>query len=105
MPFAIKIYGPKKDILSQKDFNYYDTGFYFCQQLDTITKKGIEKVMIITKNLDEIDISNTLKEAEKKFKLLNETTRHYVFKIVEYPEGNKKIDSYHSGEEYGKERD
>jgi hypothetical protein len=89
MKYMIRIYGPNIN-LKKYGIEAYNTNKYFCQKLDVFTKKGIESTIVITdgKNLDEIDLSSTLVEAEKKVQLLKKINKHYVFKIIEYPEGD-----------------
>lgn len=98
MGFAIKIY--QNHVLS----NYHGLKIigYYCQSINVITRKKLERQIVVVdgKNKDEIEIFPTLVDAEKVLDTLKETNKKYVFKIIEYPEGNTNNSQEVNNEEY-----
>jgi len=108
MNFAIKIIAPKK-VHIFRQYSEATVTRYYAQTIETITNKGINRLIILCDGSDpeEVDLSETLIEAEEKIKELRLEVKYYVFKIIEYPEGAENtiagIDS-RPGEKDGKHR-
>lgn len=92
MPFAIKLEITK---------NYYDNQpenliRYYSQTIETLVNGvGLDQMILLTDGEDpeEVDLSSTLIEAEKKLKELTGNKKYkniLSLKIVEYPEIQKE---------------
>lgn len=87
MPFAIKLELKPFDLTTE-----LNSVRYYCQTLETLNDGvGLTEMVILTdgKDPEEVDVSSTLVEAEKKLERLTANKKYkniLSLKIVEFPE-------------------
>lgn len=86
--FAIKVTVPK-EVHIFRQYSEESVERFFSQSIETLTKKGITHLILLTDGSDpeEVHTDETLVEAEKTLEFLEKENKYFVFKIVEYPEG------------------
>ena len=87
MGFAIKIIIPKK-IAIFGQCSEENNVRYFSQSIESVTNKGLKNLILLCDGNDpgEVNVSDTLIEAEEKLNVLRKQVKYSVFKIIEYPE-------------------